>query len=67
MKLQAYKIREMNENERREELNNLRRQLFEQVSSVQIGLSSDDPMRIRQLKRSIARLKTIMNEYGESE
>ncbi len=65
MKLKAEEIRDMSFIERKRKLEDLRADLLEARSESAMGGSLEDPMRIRMLKRSIARLLTIMREKNE--
>ncbi len=65
MKLKIYEIRDMSAIERNQKLKDLRKELFDIQSANEMGGTPNDPSKIRQLKRSIARLLTVMNEYNE--
>lgn len=65
MKLKNKEIRKMSSLERKTKLTELRKNLFESRSESAMGGSPSDPMKIRMLKRSIARLLTIMHENNE--
>lgn len=59
--MKASKIREMTNNELQNELKKLKNELFNlrfQLATNQL----ENPMRIRDVKRTIARIKTIMKE-----
>ncbi|ADL42156.1 ribosomal protein L29 [Caldicellulosiruptor acetigenus I77R1B] len=59
--MKASKIREMTTQELHNELKKLKRELFNlrfQLATNQL----ENPMRIREVKRTIARIKTIMRE-----
>jgi large subunit ribosomal protein L29 len=65
MKVKIYEIMNMSSIEREKKLDNLRDELFKIRSSNAMGGTLPDPNRIRQIKRSIARLLTVMNEKDE--
>ena len=65
MKVKIKDIREMSAIEREKKVADLRGELFKLNSSNAMGGTMADPTRIRQLKRSIARLLTVMNEKHE--
>jgi len=65
MKLNKKDIRKMSSLERKTRLTQLRKNLFEARSESAMGGSLSDPMKIRMLRRSIARLMTIMHENNE--
>jgi len=51
--------------EREKKLENLRKELFKVRSSNAMGGTMQDPSKIRELKRSIARILTVINEKHE--
>ncbi len=65
MKVKIKEIREMSLIEREKKVADLRGELFKLNSSNAMGGTMADPTRIRQLKRSIARILTVMNEKHE--
>lgn len=67
--LRAEEIREMNDEEIQNELENLQSELLTETSVQAAGGAPDNPGRIRELKRTIARIKTIQTEreMGERE
>jgi large subunit ribosomal protein L29 len=67
--LRAEEIREMNDEEIQNELENLQSELLTETSVQAAGGAPDNPGRIRELKRTIARIKTIQTEreMGEQE
>lgn len=56
--LKSKKIREMNEKDTLEKLKELRLELSKEMASSEIGGSVKNPGRIREIKRTIARIKT---------
>lgn len=56
--LRARKIIEMNEKELAEKIKELRLELSKEMASSEIGGSVKNPGRIREIKRTIARIKT---------
>ena len=67
--LRAEEIREMNDEEIQNELEELQSELLTETSVQAAGGAPDNPGRIRELKRTIARIKTIQTEreMGEEE
>jgi large subunit ribosomal protein L29 len=65
MVLKAREIREYNPEERKEKLQELKRELMHERGVAAMGGSPPSPGKIRQLRTSIARLLTIMRENGE--
>ena len=65
MVLKAKEIREFTQEERREKLLELKRELMHEKGVAAMGGSPPSPGKIRQLRTSIARILTIMREEGE--
>lgn len=59
--LKIKKIREMNEKEIDEKLNEIKLELSKEMAASEIG-TVKNPGRIRELRRTAARLKTIKSE-----
>ncbi len=60
-KMKANELRDLSEKELEKKLDDLKEELFNlrfQNATVQL----DNPIRIRKVKRTIARVKTVMNE-----
>jgi len=55
-------IRSMSSEERRRRLNDLRAELVRLRTMVKAGGSLENPSRIRELRRTIARILTVENE-----
>jgi len=55
-------IRDMSEEERKRRLMELRTELVRMRTMVRAGGAVENPSRIRELKRTIARILTVMNE-----
>jgi len=60
--LRPSEIRKMNPEERVKKLRELRAELMKLRAVVKAGGSVENPARIRELRRAIARLLTIMHE-----
>ena len=56
--IKSKKMREMNEKEMLEKLRELRLEFSKEMASSEIGGSVKNPGRIREVKRTIARIKT---------
>lgn len=67
--LRAEELREMNDEEIQNELEELQSELLTQTSVQAAGGAPDNPGRIGEMKRTIARIKTIQTEreMGEEE
>ena len=66
MVLKTNEIRGFSPQERREKLEELKRELMHERGVAAMGGSPPSPGKIRQLRISIARILTIMLEKGES-
>ena len=62
--LRPSEIRDMNVEEMRSKLREIRTELARARATVAAGGSLDNPARIRELRRTIARVLTIMKEKG---
>ena len=65
MGLKAKEIRKFTSEERREKLEELKRELMHEKGVSAMGGSPPSPGKIRQLRTSVARMLTIMHEEGE--
>jgi large subunit ribosomal protein L29 len=63
--LRAAEIRDMSERERAEELEELETELLNAKAVQAAGGAPENPGRISELRRTIARIKTIQNEEGD--
>ena len=60
--LRVKQIREMNLDEKSKKLNELRTELTKMKTMIKAGGSIENPGRARALKRTIARLQTVLRE-----
>ncbi|MEM7819843.1 MAG: 50S ribosomal protein L29 [Candidatus Aenigmatarchaeota archaeon] len=60
--IRAKKIREMNEKELEEKIKELKLELSKEMGSSEIGGTVKNPGKIREIKKTIARIMTIRNE-----
>jgi len=60
--LRVSEIRKMSNEEREKRLTELRAELARMRTMVKAGGAVDNPSRIRELKRTIARILTVINE-----
>ena len=65
MVLKAKEIREFTPEDRKDKLQELKRELMHERGVAAMGGSPPSPGKIRQLRTSIARMLTIMQEEGE--
>ena len=64
--LKSKKIRNMTEKELTEKLNELRLELSKERASSEIGGTVKSPGRIKEIRKTIARILTIKNIKGDS-
>ena len=64
--LRVSEIRKMSDEERRKRLAELRAELVRMRTMVEAGGALDNPSRIREIRRTIARILTVMNEERRS-
>jgi large subunit ribosomal protein L29 len=62
--MKAKEIREASEDELKKRLTDLQTELVRQRTMVRAGGSVENPSRIRDLRKNIARIHTVMNEKG---
>jgi large subunit ribosomal protein L29 len=65
MTLKVKELRQMSPEERNEKLKELKEELMHERGVSAMGGSSPSPGKIRQVRQSIARILTIMQEEGE--
>ncbi len=65
MSLKVKEIRQMSPEEQSEKLKELKEELMHERGVSAMGGSSPSPGKIRQIRQSIARILTIMQEEGE--
>ena len=64
--IHAAEVRDMTPAERQAELEDLETELLNAVSAKAAGAQPENPGRIKELRKAIARIKTIQNEEGDS-
>lgn len=60
--LRTDEIRNMSDHDLEEKLNDLQLELSKEMGQVAIGGFPENPGRLKEIKRTIARIKTIQNE-----
>jgi large subunit ribosomal protein L29 len=65
MKIKISDVRKMTSIQRQKKLSDLQTDLFKMRSSDAMGGTLPDPSKIRESKRGIARVKTVMRELNE--
>ena len=63
--LHVDEIRKMNSDERQEELDKLKQELIRERAVASAGGAPENPGRINEIRRTIARIKTIQKEPKE--
>lgn len=64
--LRLDEIREMTSEEREEQLVKLKNELIRERAIASAGGAPENPGRIREIRRTIAKIKTIQREHGEA-
>ncbi|MFB6158204.1 MAG: 50S ribosomal protein L29 [Candidatus Nanohalobium sp.] len=60
--MKAEELREKSVSELKEELGNLQKELVQQRGQIEAGGFADSPGEIKEMKKTIARIKTVLNE-----
>lgn len=60
--LKTQEIRDMDESELREKMSDLKQELVQERGQIETGGFADNPGRIKEMKKTIARIKTVLNE-----
>ncbi|MEF8880832.1 MAG: 50S ribosomal protein L29 [Candidatus Nanohaloarchaea archaeon] len=55
-------IRDMNASEIKQQISDLQKELVEERGQIEVGGFSDNPGRIGEMRKTIARMKTVLNE-----
>lgn len=63
--LRVDEVRNMNPSERQEELDKLKLELIRERAIASAGGAPENPGRIKEIRRTIARIKTIQTEIKE--
>lgn len=63
--LRMDEIRDMDDEERQERIQELRTELIKIRTMIKAGGSVENPGRVKALKKTIARILTVMNEEGQ--
>lgn len=62
MKIKAKELRGMKDDELRDKLTEVRKELMKVNSQIAVGTMPESPGKVRQIKKTIARMLTILNE-----
>lgn len=60
--LKTSEIRDMGKDELQEKMNDLKKELVEEKGQIETGGFADNPGRLKEMRRTIARIKTVLNE-----
>ena len=60
--LRTDEMRDMDVSELRNQLNDLRKELVEERGQIEVGGFAENPGRIDEMRKTIARIHTVMNE-----
>jgi large subunit ribosomal protein L29 len=60
--LRTGEMRDMDEEELRQQLNDLRAELVEERGQIEVGGFAENPGRINEMRKTIARIQTVLNE-----
>jgi len=65
-KLDADELREKSEDELNQQLQDLQKELVTERGQIEVGGFAENPGQIAEMKKSIARIKTILNEKSSN-
>ncbi len=60
--LKTSDIRDMDESELREKMRDMKKEIVQERGQIETGGFADNPGRIKEMKKTIARIKTVLNE-----
>lgn len=63
--LTADEIRNMDESEIKQRKTDLQKELVQEKGQIEVGGFTDNPGRIKEMKKTIARIKTVLNEQED--
>lgn len=61
-KLDAQELRDKNQQQLQEQLTDLQKELVKERGQIEVGGFAENPGEIADMKKSIARIKTVLNE-----
>ena len=64
--LTADEIRNMDESELKQRKTDLQKELVQEKGQIEVGGFTDNPGRIKEMKKTIARIKTVLNEQEDN-
>lgn len=63
--LRTSEMRDKDTQELKEKLNDLQKELIQEKGQIEVGGFADNPGRIGEMKKTIARIKTVLNERSD--
>jgi len=60
--LKTSELRDMGKDELNEKLTDLKKEIVEEKGQIETGGFADNPGRMKEMRRTIARIKTVLNE-----
>lgn len=60
-------IQGMSEGELRERMNDMKKEIVEEMGQIEIGGFAEDPGRIKEMRKTIARIKTELNTRDQNQ
>lgn len=63
--LKTREIRDMDTSELNEKITDLQKELVEERGQIEVGGFADNPGRIGEMKKTIAKIKTVLNERSK--
>jgi len=60
--LTADEIRELSTEEAKERMNDLKKELVEEKGQIETGGFAENPGRMKEMRKTIARIKTVLNQ-----
>ncbi|MFB6099893.1 MAG: 50S ribosomal protein L29 [Candidatus Nanohalobium sp.] len=60
--MKAEEIREKDTSELKEQLGDLQKELVQERGQIEVGGFADNPGEIKEMKKTVARIKTVLNE-----
>ncbi len=65
-KLDAEELREKSKSELNQQLQDLQKELVKERGQIEVGGFAENPGQIAEMKKSIARIKTVLNEKSSN-
>jgi large subunit ribosomal protein L29 len=60
--LRTEEMRDMDVSQLRERMNDMRKELVEEKGQIEMGGFAENPGRIKEMRKTIARINTVLNE-----